>query len=164
MKDFRPPARARFSDFPRWICSATEPSCGHVCGLTATHVKPWASDGSYFRVYCEGHAPEGAQAIPADTRFVVTRIELRVAVASLPGDLDDAAVKAVRAVSHALDGAGAAIVGIHVKGGTASETPLEASPLRLQLAGRAEPAVRGDRPFWGVLGEREWPFWRRRRA
>lgn len=128
-------------------------------------MKPWLSDGTYVRAYCDRHAPEGAVPIPADDRYLVTRVELRVVIASLPGDLEASAEQNVRMAVNAVERAGGIVVGVHVRGGKASADALDAPPLRLELAGRPEPAVRADRPFWGLP---EAPVWvralRRRRT
>jgi hypothetical protein len=156
VKDFRPPARNGRPDFPTFMCSEIDRSCGHVCGLEAEWQATWSANSACIRTYCAAHKPDHATRIPLEAKFMLTRIEVRVAVPHLPGDPFDAADQATRLVLDALEGAGGLVVGFHVLGQKASSDGLERPPLRLQLAGRPEPAVRADRPFWGFLSGRDW--------
>jgi hypothetical protein len=165
VKDFRPLDRPLRPQFPTFVCSSIERGCGHVCGIEAKWQAPWSPDGSIVRVYCDDHKPEGATEIPLGARFMLSRVELRVVIPAPLSDPFDAANQAVRKVTDALEAAGGLVVGVRVVGQKADEGEPEAPPLRLQLAGRPEPAVRGDRPFWGPLWPRVGrPAWRRRKT
>lgn len=154
--------RGRRPEFPTFVCNSVDSCCGHVCGLEARWLAPWSQDGQYVRVYCDGHRPEHATRIPEGARFQVTRLEVKVAVPHVPGDPFDAAGQAVRKVTNALESAGGLIVGVHIVRGRASQDGMGDPPLRLELAGRPEPARQPDRPLWDFPRVREWARpWRR---
>lgn len=148
--------------WPAWICGAIDGRRGHVCGLTARWQKLPTSRSRTPWLYCERHKPAGADPIPPDAPFYVTRIELRVALTGAPGDRDMAADEAVRRIQCAIEGAGGVILGLKVPGGKASSALAEGPPLRLLFAEQGwwpPPAS----PFLEAPNAPAVPFWPRRR-
>lgn len=165
MKEFRSLERQVRPRFPRFICSELERGCGHDCGRDASWWAPWSADGLYVRTYCDDHKPANAEQIPLEAGYLITRVELRVAVPHLPADPFNAADQAVRKMTEAVEAAGGLVVGLRVVGQKADSSAVGAPPLRLELAGRPTPAVRPDRPFWGILDDPPWlRAWRRRKT
>ena len=93
----------------------------------------------------------------------MTRIELRVAVASLGKDRRRNALDVARRLQTLLADAGAVVVGMKIPGDQSGEPVALADLGRLQLAGPPEGRQAGDRPFWGSQDGPRWlPKWRRK--
>jgi hypothetical protein len=161
VKDFAPLGRAARFDWPRWICGAVDAERGTVCGLDAAWKERPIQGSDLWWLRCDRHRAAAAIPIATGEPFAVTRLELRVAVASVPGDPRLSAEAAVRLVARAIEAIGGAVVGVHVVGQRASEPAAPAAVGRLQLGGPAEGGQRGDRPFWGNLASSGWSFGRR---
>ena len=164
MKDVPPPASSARYDFPRWTCSAIDGPSGSICGCRATWKQRPIAGSDVWWLRCDHHKGEGAEPIRPDEPFTVTRLELRVAVAALGTDRQRHAIDVSRAIQGLLSDVGAVVVGLRIVGHQASEPVPTGAVGRLELAGPPEGKQRADRPFWGSLDAREWPFWRKRRT
>lgn len=150
--------------WPDWRCVAIDAGSGSVCRAPARwQVIPIA--GADMRwTYCDHCKPEGADPIPADAPYYVTRIDLTVALTGAPGSRAGATDEAVRRVLYALEDVGGLVVNLRVRGRKASGAALAGEPLRLQLAGRPEPLER-RRVILEALSGPAMPWrWRKSRA
>lgn len=149
--------------WPAFVCEAIDERTGRVCGLAATWMRrPIARSRTYW-TYCDRHFPAASEPIPADVSFAVTRLELRVALAGPPGDLEASADEAVRRAVFALEAAGGTVVQLRVVGQKASIVSGEGARMRLQLAGRPKPLPdRRSSPTEAPGGPGWWPrrWWR----
>lgn len=137
-----PKVGAAFFTWPAFVCVATDASRGDSCGLPAAwRSRPIASSATWW-TYCDRHMPKGAERIPADAPFRVTRLSLTVAVASMQELTGEAAIEAALRVEQALAAVGAAVVKTRVHGRLTGRAELEAPALRLNLAGQGEPVAR----------------------
>lgn len=150
-------------DWPRFLCGAIDVRTSTLCGERATWKERPIAGSDLWWLRCDGHRGETAEPIAQDERFTVTRLELRVAVATIGGDRVAAAIAASRLIQNAVTDAGGVVVATRVPGELASEPDSQAALGRLSLAGPAEGGQQGDRPFWGTVGGRDGYPWRRRR-
>ena len=90
-------------------------------------------------LYCERHKPEGAEPLPADLPYSVTRLSVEIIVSRADVHPATAADMAVRHVVHALEGMGAIVQAVQVQGGRARIADPAAAGLRLTLGGPALP-------------------------
>lgn len=153
---------SRYASWPNFRCVAVDPDRGEPCGAPASCAAAPIARSAATWFYCDRHQPAGAVPIPADQPFVVARLDLRVAVALAPGDLDAAADESVRRVIHALEAVGVLPTGIRVVGQKAAPANQAAATLRLQLAGPPVPVERRS-SFVGPLDASGAVRWRRRR-
>ncbi len=153
---------ARF-DWPRWTCTAIDAATGWLCGMRATWKEHPTTSSYLWWLRCDRHHGPAAALLLPDEPFVVTRLEVRVAIASLGPDRRLAADEAVRQVTQAIGDAGGVVVGLKVPGRRSTDAATRAALGRLELAGPPEGDQRADRPFWGALDEPERLSWWRRR-
>lgn len=152
-----------FTRWPAFACGAIDDRAGRVCGLDARWCKLPLEHATIAWTYCDRHRPADAEPITDATPYSVTRLELRVAVAGRPGELEASAVDALRLAVCALEDIGATVTGIRVVGGKASQNHVGAPLGRLQLAGRPKPVPR-ESSFTGPPETPPWWRWQRRRA
>lgn len=164
MKRFqRPQSAARF-DWPRWTCDAIDGPSGSICGVRASWKELPIAGADFYWLRCDVHRGENAEPIRPDEAFTVTRVELRVAVASLGRDRRRNAIDVTRRIQTLLAGVGAVVIGLRVPGEQASE-PTDLNALgRLGLAGPPEGRQDADRPYWGNLASPIGLPWRRRKT
>lgn len=160
----RSPRRAARFDWPRWTCGAIHGPSGSICGCRATWKQLPIAGADRWWLRCDHHKGENAVPIRPDERFTVTRLELRVAVASLGSNRQMNALDDARLVQAAITDIGGVVVGLKIRGEQASEPASLEAVGRLQLAGPPEGKQAPDRPFWGNPdGARRFP-WRRRKT
>lgn len=148
-------SRREFDRWPDWRCIAIVPSSGRVCDGRATYYRPSIDPSASSWTYCAGCRTSDCIPIPPDFPYYVTRLELRVALTGAPACRAAATAEAVRRALGALEAVGARVVDARVVGRVASAAAASGEPLRLQLAGKGEPAPRSEslvraptRPAW----------------
>lgn len=142
--------------WPAFVCLALDEGKSDVCGLRARwRSRPLATSATWW-TYCDHHRPAGAELIPDDAAFRVTRLTVTVAVVSMQELREEAAIEASLRVRHALEGAAAAVVRVHVHGRLTGTAGLEPSPFRLLLAGPGEPLERGRLDIWMPPADERW--------
>lgn len=151
-----------YTSWPAFVCGAIDDRVGRVCHLPARWQRLPIREAEIAWTYCDHHKPENAELIPDDVTYSVARLELRIAVAGRPGQLEASAVDAVRSAVFALEDIGAVVTGIRVIGAKATQDAAGQPPMRLQLAGRPRP-IPAERPFVGPPEQEPWWSWRRRR-
>lgn len=131
--------RGSWPNWPDWRCDAIRPETGAICGLKATWQCLPVAHARQPRLYCDDCRPDGAEPIPPDSKYFVTRLDVRVALTGAPGNRSAAADEAVRRLLYGLEALGCAVLKLEIAGKAASTAGAEAPSLRLELAGAREP-------------------------
>jgi hypothetical protein len=143
--------RGSWPSWPDWRCDAIRPETGQLCGLRATWQCLPLPHASQPRLYCDHCRPDGSTPIPPDSKYFVTRLDIRVALTGAPGSRSAAADEAVRRVLYGLEALGCAVLKLDIAGKAASSAGAEAPRLRLELAGNpqalAAPEPRQEAPI-----------------
>ena len=141
--------------WPDWRCVYAAGNGLGWCNEPATHRAHAVAGSSAWWHYCEGHAPAGAERIPADELYYSVRVIGVLELAGLPGDPGESVEQLLAQLRWAVESRGGRLTVCATRVQVTAPAAASAPPLRLvgREGDEAQPAKRGPvrqpgRPEW----------------